>query len=452
MAAAVLDKIARKCQQIERAQSQGNCGERELRAIDDCLRNAQRISYLLPLETYEELNRNLDEIRTMLSTHLRSEGTTAFSVSRRSSGSRGRPAIQITRDQIEFLMKQGHTVKRMARMLGCSSSFLYKRSKLLGVSIRSRMSGVDDEELENVVRRLQCQYPNTGNEMMRALLVAEGLRVSRHRVREMLVRINPAAAARRWSSTVARRVYHVPCPNSLWHIDGNMRLIRWGFVIHGAIDGHSRLITYLNCNTNNCASTVLSQFIQATCLYGLPSRVRSDHGGENIQVALFMNLVQGLQRRSHITGESVHNQRIEPMTFTKFQLSIVFLPQIQGRLQHFKEAWNHHALRTENNKTPTQIWTEGMLSMIGTDSTAINNVFGDDLYRPEHFNELLVQHGIESLPTAENEEIPAVTVDQPQINLTPQQMETVSHAIDHIADLKLKFQVCCAEIANVLAN
>lgn len=86
MAAAVLDKIARKCQQIERAQSQGNCGERELRAIDDCLRNAQRISYLLPLETYEELNRNLDEIRTMLSTHLQSEGTTAFSVSRRSSG------------------------------------------------------------------------------------------------------------------------------------------------------------------------------------------------------------------------------------------------------------------------------------------------------------------------------------------------------------------------------
>lgn len=62
--------------------------------------------------------------------------------------------------------------------------------------------------------------------MMRGLLVAEGLRVTRHRVREMLVRINPAAAARRWSSTVARRVYYVPHPNSLWHIDGNMRLIR----------------------------------------------------------------------------------------------------------------------------------------------------------------------------------------------------------------------------------
>ncbi|KAI2647160.1 Reverse gyrase 1 [Labeo rohita] len=196
MAAAVLDKIARKCQQIERAQSQGNCGERELCAIYDCLRNAQIISYLLPPETYEELNRS----------------------------SRSRPAIQITRDQTEFLMKQGHTVKRMARMLGCSSSFLYKRSKLLGLSIRSRMSRVDDGELENVVRRLQWQYPNTGNDV--TLLVAEGLKVSCQRVREMLVLINPAAAARRWSSTVTRRVYYVPYPNSLWHIDGNMCLIR----------------------------------------------------------------------------------------------------------------------------------------------------------------------------------------------------------------------------------
>ncbi len=27
------------------------------------------------------------------------------------------------------------------------------------------MAGVDVEELENVVRRLQCQYPNSGNEV-----------------------------------------------------------------------------------------------------------------------------------------------------------------------------------------------------------------------------------------------------------------------------------------------
>ncbi len=63
--------------------------------------------------------------------------------------------------------------------------------------------------------------------MMRALLRAEGLLVTRHRVRVMLSHIDPAAAARRWSTTVARRTYYVPYPNSLWHMDGNMRLIRY---------------------------------------------------------------------------------------------------------------------------------------------------------------------------------------------------------------------------------
>lgn len=47
--------------------------------------------------------------------------------------------------------------------------------------------------------------------------------------------------------------YHVAYPNALWHIDGNMSFIRWGFVVHGAVDGHSWLIVYLHCPSNNRA-------------------------------------------------------------------------------------------------------------------------------------------------------------------------------------------------------
>lgn len=85
--------------------------------------------------------------------------------------------------------------------------------------------------------------------------------------------------------------------------------IRWRFVIHGGIDGFSRLVVYLNAATNNNATTVLDAFLGAVSQYGLPSRVRSDKGGENIEVAQFMVQNRGENRNSHITGRSVHNQR-----------------------------------------------------------------------------------------------------------------------------------------------
>ncbi|XP_041864624.1 uncharacterized protein LOC121654513 [Melanotaenia boesemani] len=228
MALSVIDRITRKGHEVERSLSQRLCGDRECRSIDSCLRNLQRIEHLLSTETYNELKNSLTELRTLATANFQGDEDRQFSVRRVNPGRRGRPTIEVTREQIEFLMNQGHTVKKIARMLGCSSSFLYKKSKLMGIPIRSRLSVIDDDQLQEHVRGLQGTYPNSGNEMMRALLRAQGVIVTRARVREVLTRINPTAAARRWSRTVARRVYHAPYPNSLWHIDGNMRLIQMG--------------------------------------------------------------------------------------------------------------------------------------------------------------------------------------------------------------------------------
>jgi hypothetical protein len=86
-------------------------------------------------------------------------------------------------------------------------------------------------------------------------------------------------------------------------------LIRWKIVIHGFIDGKTRLIVGLRANNNNRARTVLELFHESTAVHGVPSRIRGDHGTENIEVARWMDTNQGVGH--YIWGRSVHNTRIE---------------------------------------------------------------------------------------------------------------------------------------------
>jgi hypothetical protein len=78
-------------------------------------------------------------------------------------------------------------------------------------------------------------------------------------------------------------------------------------VVHGGIDGYSRLPVFLKVSNNNRSDTVLQAFQEAASVYGLPERVRSDKGGENVGVAELMLQTRGAG--SFIAGRSVHNQR-----------------------------------------------------------------------------------------------------------------------------------------------
>lgn len=83
------------------------------------------------------------------------------------------------------------------------------------------------------------------------------------------------------------------------HFDSNHKLVRWRMVFHGCVDGFSQTIIYLQCISNNRASSVSSLFLGVEN-FGLPLGVRCDHDMESIHVARFMLERRGLN--SVITG------------------------------------------------------------------------------------------------------------------------------------------------------
>jgi hypothetical protein len=86
----------------------------------------------------------------------------------------------------------------------------------------------------------------------------------------------------------------------------DLELIRWGIVCHAFVDGKTRLITAARFNDNNRADTVLNVFEHAVMLHGLPSRVRGDHGTENVRVAERMLELRGNGRGSYLWGRYVN--------------------------------------------------------------------------------------------------------------------------------------------------
>ena len=96
-------------------------------------------------------------------------------------------------------------------------------------------------------------------------------------------------------------------------VDGHHKPIRWKMVTHAGIDGFSRMISFMKCSTNNVAVTVYGLFLDAVSLYGLPSRVRTDYGGENHLVAQQTLGNHGTHHSSIMTSNSIHNQRIKQL-------------------------------------------------------------------------------------------------------------------------------------------
>ncbi|XP_041860719.1 uncharacterized protein LOC121652157 isoform X2 [Melanotaenia boesemani] len=171
--------------------------------------------------------------------------------------------------------------------------------------VHDLLTPLDDKDLDEKVTQILQHQPNCGYKMMLGHLNAQGIHIQRQRVQDSMRRVDPHGVLLRTLqlNPQRRRRYSVPAPNSLWHIDGNHKLIRierlWRDVYVGVLD-------------------------------------------------LFYTIFNNLETEGFLNPDNeVH----------LYALHLCFVPHIQKHLDVFKYGWNCHRLSTEGNLSPLQLWT-----------------------------------------------------------------------------------------------
>lgn len=196
------------------------------------------------------------------------------------------------------------------------------RNNLQSNNITYGYTEISDADLDILIEAYTQEKPESGIRYVTGFLRHHGLNIQRRRIIESLHRVDPIGRTLQERRAIVRRIYHVARPNALWHIDGHHKIIRWGIVIHGIVDGYDRVVNMdfifpqlkqsthvemqvvgIQASNNNRSRTVCDGvFSDSIEQYGYPSRMRGDHGGENKDVAIKMIMQRGVNRGSFIWG------------------------------------------------------------------------------------------------------------------------------------------------------
>lgn len=223
-----------------------------------------------------EVNLCLQRVVSIVSDDSQFRSQDRYKAGRVFTQDRGRPSYSISKEQLELFIEFGFHTSEIVTLLGVSVRTVQRRLSDYSLSITESYADISNDVLDNHVLEVFQMFPNCGYRRMLGFLATRGLRVQERRVRESMHRVDPEGVLLRTLElrTTHRRGYNVYSPRALYHIDGNHKLIRWRFVIHGMIDGYSRMIIFVRCSVDNKASTVVSYFMEGIQRFGLPSRVR----------------------------------------------------------------------------------------------------------------------------------------------------------------------------------
>ena len=150
-------------------------------------------------------------------------------------------------------------------------------------------------------------------------LQKKGVVAPRVAVQLALRLIDPSRVDDRRHRRLHRRAYVNPGPNFSWHIDGYDKLKPFGFAIHGAIDGYSRKVLWLDVGTSNNDPYITALYFVRTLrsLEKVPCLLRCDRGTENVHIERIQKHLRAsgddtfAGENSFVYGKSTGNQRIE---------------------------------------------------------------------------------------------------------------------------------------------
>lgn len=178
-----------------------------------------------------------------------------------------------------------------------------------------------------------------------------------------------------------RRVYRTRGSNDIIHLDGNDKLLPYGFGIHGCMDGWSRKLLWLEISASNKNPSIVGNYFIEYLeeIKGAPRIVRFDRGTENSlvrDIQLHLRQTNGNTSSLHCVqyGKSVHNQKIERFwnyfrecysqhwidyfkrlldvglfdsssIFQKYLLQFCFSRILINEVKQIKQAWNLHRVR-----------------------------------------------------------------------------------------------------------
>ncbi|XP_063397451.1 uncharacterized protein LOC134681741 [Mytilus trossulus] len=373
-----------------------------------------------------EFSEMIGTVRDEIEDNQTIEKKTGYQSKRLQTDENGHYKYDVPREQLDFLSRFGFTAPMMSEVLGVSESTVRRRLRNFNISLR-QTTVITDENLDQKIIEVTGTNRRIGPNSIRVRLAEKNIFLPRQRVRDGCSRVDPGGCALRslLRKNIQRRTYKVAGPNSLWHFDGNHKLIRWNLVVHGCIDGYSRLVTFLKVSNNNKALTVFNNFIDAIRLFGTPSRVRCDYGVENVDVCTYMEGIRGINRGSAIKGKSCHNQRIERLwvdvwdnvsnefydlfsymelknifditnEYHLYALHYVFLPRINERLKSFAFQYNNHPVSTEHNRSPNQLFIQGVLANSMSNFKSIEELIQDaGSTNDRYYQDLLEEYGVE---------------------------------------------------------